>query len=276
MSEVENQTDVAALTVQLLSAYLANNTVPSDDLAALIRSTRAALTETEAEPVEDEAPTHTPAVSVRKSLASPDHIISLIDGKPYKVLKRHLATHGLTPTTYRERYNLPASYPMVAPSFAAHRRAIAEKIGLGRKSGRGGAADEQGSVASDTPDMDAPKGRAKSAASKKAAGSRSAKAAAAPAASASVEQAVPAVDNGAKRTRKPAGAKAGGSERAPRRGGKLGLFSKDKSAPGAEGEAAAPAKGRNKGGKDEGAKRMARTPSASNDADTSADATDRE
>jgi hypothetical protein len=74
-----------------------------------------------------------PAVSVRKSLASPDHIISLIDGKPYKTLKRHLTSRGLTPEEYRQRYNLPANYPMVAPSFAAARKAIAEKIGLGSR-----------------------------------------------------------------------------------------------------------------------------------------------
>jgi predicted transcriptional regulator len=134
MSEIEKAPDVAALTVELLGAYLANNTVPSEELAGLIRSTRAALTEDVA-PVEPEAeaPTFTPAVSVRKSLASPDHLISLIDGKPYKILKRHLTTHGLTPDTYRERYGLPASYPMVAPTFAALRRSIAETIGLGNR-----------------------------------------------------------------------------------------------------------------------------------------------
>jgi len=134
MPDTENTPDVAALTVQLLSAYLSNNTVPSEDLAGLIKITRDALLDdgTSAEPVV-EAPTYTPAVSARKSLSSPDHIISLIDGKPYKTLKRHLRTHGLTPATYRERYNLPASYPMVAPSFAAVRRAIAEKIGLGNR-----------------------------------------------------------------------------------------------------------------------------------------------
>jgi predicted transcriptional regulator len=134
MAENEKQSDIASLTVELLSAYLSNNTVPSAELAGLIQSTRAALTQ-DAAPVETEAdtPTFTPAVTARKSLASPDHLISLIDGKPYKTLKRHLTRHGLTPETYRERYGLPASYPMVAPAFAAMRRAIAEKIGLGTK-----------------------------------------------------------------------------------------------------------------------------------------------
>lgn len=134
MSEIEQQPDVAALTVQLLSAYLVNNSVASENLADLIKSTKAALTDDGRFQAEAAStPTYTPAVSVRKSLASSDHILSLIDGKPYKTLKRHLATHGLTPQQYRERYNLPASYPIVAPGFAAQRRAIAERIGLGRR-----------------------------------------------------------------------------------------------------------------------------------------------
>ncbi len=73
-----------------------------------------------------------PAVTVRKSLASPDKIISMIDGKPYTTLKRHLSTHGLTPEQYRERYGLKPDYPMVAPAYAEKRRALAKKIGLGR------------------------------------------------------------------------------------------------------------------------------------------------
>jgi len=83
----------------------------------------------------DAAPTQgfAPAVSVRKSLASDDHIISMIDGKPYKALRRHLSTHGLTPEEYRRRYNLKADYPMVAPSYSEARRAMAHKIGLGAK-----------------------------------------------------------------------------------------------------------------------------------------------
>jgi predicted transcriptional regulator len=92
-----------------------------------------------AEPVGD----YTPAVSVRKSLASKDHIISMIDGKAYKTLRRHLATNGMTPVEYRERYGLKADYPMVAENYSESRRAMAKKIGLGRKPGErreGGAA----------------------------------------------------------------------------------------------------------------------------------------
>ena len=130
----ENQTDLTALTVQLVSAFVSNNIVASDSLADLIKTTRAALTVLPTPAVEDTAaPTFTPAVSVRKSLSSPEHIISLIDGKPYKTLKRHLAANNLTPEQYRERYKLPKTYPMVAPSYSDSRRAVAEKIGLGKK-----------------------------------------------------------------------------------------------------------------------------------------------
>lgn len=81
--------------------------------------------------------TYEPAVTVRKSLGSREKIISLIDGKPYSTLKRHLKGHGLTPAQYRERYGLKADYPMVAPAYAERRRELAKKIGLGRKPGTG-------------------------------------------------------------------------------------------------------------------------------------------
>jgi predicted transcriptional regulator len=84
-------------------------------------------------PAEQEAVEYTSAVSARKSLASRDHIISMIDGKPYKTLRRHLSTNGLTPEEYRARYNLKADYPMVADAYSEARRATAMTIGLGRK-----------------------------------------------------------------------------------------------------------------------------------------------
>ncbi|KEQ52658.1 MucR family transcriptional regulator [Sphingobium chlorophenolicum] len=133
MSE-NNQPDITTLTVQLVSAFVSNNNVASENLADLIRTTRLALTDDPAaKPDEAAAPTYTPAVSVRKSLSSPEHILSMIDGKPYKTLKRHLASHGLTPNDYRERYGLPKSYPLVAPNYSEARRAVATKLGLGRK-----------------------------------------------------------------------------------------------------------------------------------------------
>jgi predicted transcriptional regulator len=126
--------EFTTLTVQLLSAFVSNNSVSSDGLAELIKSTRAALAESPASNTpEKPAPTFTPAVSVRKSLASADFILSLIDGKPYKTLKRHLAQHGMTPEQYRDRYKLSQSYPMVAPAYSDARRAVAEKLGLGKR-----------------------------------------------------------------------------------------------------------------------------------------------
>ncbi len=80
-------------------------------------------------------PSHTPAVSVRKSLASKDFIVSLVDGKPYKTLRRHLSRHGMTPEQYRERFGLKSDYPMVSESYSNARREMAKKIGLGRKPG---------------------------------------------------------------------------------------------------------------------------------------------
>ena len=151
----ENHNDITALTVQLLSAFVSNNVVASNGLADLIKTTRAALTDDLSPPSEATALEHVPAVSVRKSLSSPDYIISLIDGKPYKTLKRHLATHGLTEKQYRERYKLPASYPMVAPSYSEARRAVAEKLGLGRKRTTSPAAEAAVSSASAAPMLEA-------------------------------------------------------------------------------------------------------------------------
>lgn len=127
-----DKTDLVQLTVQLLSSYLSNNIVAREDLADLIRTTRTALSGEISSPTPPK-PDFVPAVSVRKSLASPDHILSLIDGKPYKMLKRHLSQHGLTPAQYRERYDLPRDYPMTAKAYSDERRATAARIGLGSR-----------------------------------------------------------------------------------------------------------------------------------------------
>ena len=136
MADVD-RSNLTTLTVDLLSAYVANNSIEHGDLAGLIRSTHAALSAIEApEPPASAEPEHKPAVGIRKSLSSRTHILSMIDGKPYQTLKRHLAKHGLTPADYRERYALPRDYPMVAPAYSESRRAIAERLGLGRKVGK--------------------------------------------------------------------------------------------------------------------------------------------
>jgi len=134
------------LATELTIAWLGNpNTrVTADEVPAFLKSmheTVSGLSGEAPKPSEtsDESGAQeefVPAVSVRKSLGSRDHIISMIDGKPYKTLRRHLATNGLSPEQYRERYNLKADYPMVAPNYSETRRALAKKIGLGNKGRR--------------------------------------------------------------------------------------------------------------------------------------------
>lgn len=60
-------------------------------------------------------------------------MISFIDGKAYKTLKRHLSTHGLDFETYRARYGLPADYPTVSANYSAARSALAKDLGLGQQ-----------------------------------------------------------------------------------------------------------------------------------------------
>lgn len=121
------------LTGTITSNYVANNHVSIDEIKNVINLIHSTLSQLGGAPVQEEE-AFVPAVTVRKSLADPTKIISMIDGKPYSVLKRHLTTQGLTPEEYRARYNLPADYPMTAPAYSERRKAMAVKIGLGRKS----------------------------------------------------------------------------------------------------------------------------------------------
>ena len=126
-STSSNYIDLAA---DIVSAFVSNNSVPVTELPALIGSVHAAL-QNVSNPIQVKAAEKpTPAVPVKKSV-TPDAIISLIDGKPYKSMKRHLTRHGLTPAEYRERYDLPRDYPMVAASYAAKRSELAKSTGLG-------------------------------------------------------------------------------------------------------------------------------------------------
>jgi predicted transcriptional regulator len=142
MSDETSTLSPIELAAELTAAWLSNpNTRASaEDALAFFNAMRGAVeTQTAAaSPPDSEqtGETYEPAVTARKSLASRDHIISLIDGKPYKTLRRHLSTHGLTPEQYRERYSLKADYPMTAPAYSEARRDMAKKIGLGRKPGQ--------------------------------------------------------------------------------------------------------------------------------------------
>lgn len=131
------------LAAEITIAWLGNqnNRVSADDVPAFLRTMPSTVNDLAAgAPAQpdsvDEPATElafTPAVTARKSLASKDHIVSMIDGKPYKTLRRHLGTHGLTPEQYRQRYNLKPDYPMVAENYSTARREMAHKIGLGQK-----------------------------------------------------------------------------------------------------------------------------------------------
>ena len=125
-------------TANLVAAYVSNNSVPSAELPALIAAIQGAITGLATGSVataEAEVVAKPSASAVRKSI-SDDGIVSFIDGKAYKTLKRHLTSHGITPEQYRERYGLPRDYPMVAPSYAAKRSELARSIGLGQVGGR--------------------------------------------------------------------------------------------------------------------------------------------
>ncbi len=140
------------LAADLTIAWLSNpNTrVSAGDVPEFLRSTHQMLSDLVATPSEEHAeaePAFEPAVSVRKSLASPDRIISMIDGKPYMSLARHLKSHGLTPDEYRQRYGLKPDYPMVAPAYSQARRAMALRIGLGGKAAAARAAAAAGNGA---------------------------------------------------------------------------------------------------------------------------------
>ncbi|HEY2132005.1 MAG TPA: MucR family transcriptional regulator [Acetobacteraceae bacterium] len=131
MSEGSPYPDVLGLTAQIVSAHVSNNSVTPDALPALIQDVYRTLAGVGREPVQLEKPQS--AVPVKKSVF-PDYLVCLEDGKKLKMLKRHLKTaYDLTPDQYRERWGLPADYPMVAPNYADHRSSLAKKIGLGTK-----------------------------------------------------------------------------------------------------------------------------------------------
>jgi len=102
------------LTSDIVSAYVSKNNVPTGDLPALIASVHAALAQL-SQPQQGASPKHEPPMPWKKAI-KPDHIISFEDGRGYKSLKRHLSSRGLTPEQYREKWGLPPSFPMVAPT----------------------------------------------------------------------------------------------------------------------------------------------------------------
>lgn len=132
--EEDSYPDLLTMTSKVVSAYVSRNSLPAAELPSLMVQVYRGLSDLSAPasaPVEEsnEVAKATPA-QIRKSI-TPDALISFVDGKPYKTLRKHLTTKGLTLEVYRARYGLPVDYPSVAPNYSAARSALAKELGLG-------------------------------------------------------------------------------------------------------------------------------------------------
>lgn len=137
VESVDNNEMLMELTAEVVAAYVSNNSLPVSDLPGLISDVYGALGRTTATPQVQQVEKPKPAIPVKKSVTD-DYIVCLEDGKKFKSLKRHLMTHyNLSPEEYREKWDLPADYPMVAPNYAAARSRLAKQMGLGHKRRRG-------------------------------------------------------------------------------------------------------------------------------------------
>lgn len=135
-AEPHYSSEIIDLCTEIVSAYVSNNAVSMTDLPKLIVEVHNTLKDLSNGEELVDSETKKPAVAVKKSI-TPDYIICLEDGKKFKSLKRHIRTHyDLSPEEYREKWGLPADYPMVAPNYAAARSRLAREMGLGRKSGK--------------------------------------------------------------------------------------------------------------------------------------------
>jgi predicted transcriptional regulator len=134
MADSPSSKDLLEWTTMIVSSHVGKTPSSTDEVSNLIQTVHKALNGLSAG-VEPNVPE--PAVPVRRSI-TPDYIVCLEDGRKLKMLKRHLRTaYSMTPEEYRERWNLPADYPMVAPNYARQRSNLAKKIGLGTKRSRG-------------------------------------------------------------------------------------------------------------------------------------------
>lgn len=137
--------DPIELAAKMVAAFVSNNPLPKSELPTLIHAVHATLAKlavgSESAQLQPEAVP--PAVPVRRSI-TPDFLICLDDGKRFKSLRRHLTVLGLTPAQYREKWNLPSDYPMVAPNYAAQRSALAKQIGLGQIQRKAGVSKSSG------------------------------------------------------------------------------------------------------------------------------------
>ena len=132
MADQQSREELLAYTTEIVAAYLSNNNLPTDELPGVIEQVYKTLANVDGD-VSSSVERPQPAVPIKKSVTD-DYIICLEDGKKLKMLKRHLKTaYGMSPEEYRERWGLPADYPMVAPNYAEKRSALAKDIGLGKR-----------------------------------------------------------------------------------------------------------------------------------------------
>ncbi len=136
ITKTNEQSEVLRMAVDIVSAYVGNNTVAADQVPEVISSVFSSLSSLNGKESAGSGEPPKPAISIRRSI-TPDYIVCLEDGKKLKMLKRHLrAAYNMTPDEYRAKWSLPADYPMVAPNYASQRSEFAKKIGLGRKKGQ--------------------------------------------------------------------------------------------------------------------------------------------
>lgn len=162
LPKINTSDDVGSveMVADIVSAYVSNNPLPVAELPRLIRSVHGSL-EQLSKPAEPAPEPLVPPVPIRKTV-TPDHIISLEDGRPYKTLRRHLSGRGLTPEQYRAKWGLPSTYPMTAANYAAQRSALAKSSGLGRQGTQRAAARRSGTDAKVTAPAGPTKGRGRS------------------------------------------------------------------------------------------------------------------
>ena len=133
MADNTGDSNFIELTAGIVSAFVSNNSVSAGEIPGLINQVHSALLRVSSGGKDPTAEPLKPAVSVKRSI-TPDYIVCLEDGKKFKSLKRHLRTqYNVTPEQYREKWGLPADYPMVAPNYAAARSKLAKDMGLGQQ-----------------------------------------------------------------------------------------------------------------------------------------------
>ena len=128
--------DFLRMTAQMVASYLRKNSVPTAQITDVINSVYSSLRSIDGKASGPKTTALKPAVPIKKSV-TPEYIICLEDGRKLKMLKRHLRTeYNMTPEQYRQKWGLPADYPMVAPNYAKQRSAFAKEIGLGKGAGK--------------------------------------------------------------------------------------------------------------------------------------------